>query len=78
MTRVEVWNSDCGYLVPKTNTIETEVVKVLQLWDESDALTGYCPLAKEQKLYEYNSTIFEIGTVTEHTGVVFVCLFMKE
>lgn len=73
----EVWNSDCGYLVSKTHEIETEVAMVLKLWDESDALRGYCPNAREEKLHEYNNPNFQIGTVAEHTGVVFVALFRK-
>ena len=73
----EVWNSYCGYLIPKTDEIEAEVLKILKLWDESDALPGYCPYAREQKLYEYNNPMFEIETVSEHTGVMFVALFMK-
>lgn len=77
MTRIEVWNSDCGYLVPKTHEIETEIERVLKLWDESDALPGYCPHEREQKLYEYSNPNFEIETVTEHTGVVFVAVYMK-
>lgn len=74
----EVWNSERGYLVPKTHEIETEVKKVLKLWDESEALTGYCPQAREQKVCEYSHPIFEVWTVAEHTGVTFVALYRKE
>ena len=74
----EVWNSDYGFLVPKTHEIEAEVNKVLDLWEESDAMRGYCPHAREEKLYEYSSPNFQITTVTEHTGVVFVALYKKD
>lgn len=75
--RTLVWDSDHGYIVPKTNELEIEVMKILKLWDESDRLTGYCPYEREQKIHEYWSPSFEIETVSEHTGVVFISLYAK-
>lgn len=75
---VEVWNSDDGYIVHKTAELETEVARILALWKASDSLPGYCPSEREQKLYEYNNQDFEIETVSEQTGVVFVALYRKE
>ena len=71
----EVWNCERGYLVPKTNELETEVMKIRKLWEESEALEGYCPHAREAKVCEYKHPYYEVWTVAEHTGVTFVGLW---
>lgn len=76
---VKVWASDQGgYLVEKTPELEREVKKIQQLWRESDELKGYCPHAREAKLYEYNSPGYEISTCAEHYGVTVVILWKIE
>lgn len=76
---VKVWASDQGgYLVEKTPELEEEVRKIQKLWRESDDLQGYCPHAREAKLYEYKSPGYEITTVAEHYGVTCVILWKLE
>lgn len=76
--RVKVWSSEEGYIAEKTPELEAEVRKIVKLWNESDALEGYCPHEREAKVHEYRTPGYEIGTVAEHYGVVSIVLYKLE
>lgn len=74
---VEVW-SDGKYYVKETPELETEVEKVCDVWRESDAIPGYNPYAKMDKMRDYKSDGYSIGFITEHYGVASVLLFKTD
>lgn len=71
-----IWSTEDGWLITPTSEQKAEVSKIKQLWAKSEEYNH--PAEQESVLYSYAHPDYEIGTVTERTGVAGIWLFEKQ